>query len=315
MTLQGAVAVSVVIPAHNRRALLREVLAAAGAQAGAPPFEIVVVDDGSTDGSSEGLEDLALPVPLRVVRQPNRGPAAARNRGVAAARGALVAFLGDDTVPAPDWLAWHVEAHHARAAATPLAVIGRTEWHPRIRPTRFLAYINEQGLQFGYALIDRPEQVPFNFFYTSNLSLTRSALLEEPFDETFPYAAWEDIEASYRLTRRGLRLVYEARARVFHDHPTSFARFCSRQERVGYSAVVFWRRHPELGPFLGLGPDGPPPLPPRGRQRRLEWLVQALQKLPVSLPTKWEEGLRYHYLRGLHRGWSELVASPERSSS
>jgi hypothetical protein len=70
--------------------------------------------------------------------------------------------------------------------------------------------------------------------------------------------------------------------------------------------VVFWRRHPELGPFLGVGPEGPPPLPAAGRQRRRERLVRALQNLPLKLPALWEETLRYHYIRGLHRAWSEL---------
>ena len=145
---------------------------------------------------------------------------------------------------------------------------------------------------------------PFLYCYPSQL-LWR--LLEEPFDEAFPYPAWEDIEASYRLHRRGLRIVYEAAARTRHDHPTDFDRFCERQERAGYSAVVFWQRHPELGGFLGVGPEGPPPLPSERAQRRREGLVRALQSLPVPLRRLWREALRYHYLKGLHRGWRERV--------
>ncbi|MCZ7649668.1 MAG: glycosyltransferase [Thermoanaerobaculia bacterium] len=81
---------------------------------GAPPFEVVVVDDGSTDGTAEWLAGLRPGYPLIRLRQPNRGPAAARNAGVAAARGARVAFLGDDTVPAAGWLAWHERAWRER---------------------------------------------------------------------------------------------------------------------------------------------------------------------------------------------------------
>jgi hypothetical protein len=177
----------------------------------------------------------------------------------------------------------------------------------RLNP--FLRYVNEHGLQFGYAMIEHPEDVPFNFFYTSNLSLPRALLLAEPFDVDFPYPAWEDIEAGYRMSRRGMRLVYEPRATTAHHHPTTIVRFAARQEKAGYSAVVFHRRHPELGPFLGLGPDGPPPLPPAGRQRRLEAVVRTLQYLPVKIPRWWEEVLRYHYIRGLHRGWRETGAA------
>lgn len=310
---------SVVIPTFNRRRILADVLRALDEQQQAPLFEIVVVDDGSSDGTFEWLGERAGSRPLRRLRQQNRGPAAARNGGVAAAAGAYIAFLGDDTVPEPDWLARHWARHQGekREAHTPprLAVIGYTAWHPRMRLTPFLRFINEQGPQFGYALISDPENVPFNFFYTSNLSLAREWLLEEPFDESFPDPAWEDIEASYRLFRRGLRLVYEPRARLRHDHPTDFRRFAARQERAGASAVRFARKHPELAGFLGLGPDGPPPLPSRLTQLRKECLVRALQLLPVSLPGNWEETLRYHYLRGLHRAWREGSMEMERVGS
>jgi glycosyltransferase involved in cell wall biosynthesis len=302
----------VVVPTHDRMDVLPEVLAAVEAQRPGCGFELVVVDDGSTDGTAAFLAGAFLAgrehrIPVRAITQDNRGPAAARNAGVAAARGRLVAFLGDDTVPQEGWLAAHREAHARRGDPQALAVIGYTGWHPRMRRTAFLDYINDYGLQFGYAIIEDPEEVPFNFFYTSNLSLPRALLEAEPFDLGFPYPAWEDIETSYRLTRRhDMRLVYEPRARAAHDHPTDLARFARRQERSGYSAVVFWRRHPELGPFLGVGPGGPPPLPPAGRQRRRERLVRALQKTPLKLPALWEETLRYHYIRGLHRAWSEL---------
>ncbi len=299
--------VSVVVPTFNRRDVLPEVLAALDSQVGAPPFEVVVVDDGSSDGTAELLERYAAVsrnVPFRFLRQDNRGPAAARNAGVEVAAAPWVAFLGDDTVPAPGWLAAHRDAHR-RGGDDPLqAVIGYTGWHSRMRLNPFLRYINEYGLQFGYALITDPDDVPFNFFYTSNLSLSRELLRAEPFDLRFPYPAWEDIEVAYRMKKkRGLRLTYESRATVAHDHPTDLSRFAQRQEKAGFCGVVFYRLHPELGPFVGVGPDGPPPVPPEGRQRRLERLVRALQKFPVSLPRIWEEVLRFHYVKGLHRAW------------
>jgi glycosyltransferase involved in cell wall biosynthesis len=295
--------VSVVIPTHNRRDVLPEVLDAVEAQEGVE-LEVLVVDDGSTDGTAELLAARRFERPHRLLRQPNAGPAAARNAGVALASGRLVAFLGDDTVPESGWLREHREAHRRRGDPPSLAVIGYTAWHPRLRRTPFLDYINEHGLQFGYALIEDRERVPFNFLYTSNLSLPRALLLAEPFDLRFPYAAWEDIELAYRLERRqGLRLVYEPAARVAHDHPTDLRRFMARQERAGFSAVHFYRLHPELGAFLGLAPEGPPPLPPPGPQRLREMLVCSLQNLPLRLPRMWEDVLRFHYIRGLHRGW------------
>jgi len=299
---------SLVVPTHDRLDVLPEVLSAAEDQPDAPPYELLVVDDGSTDGTAEFLAGRPWKVPARVLRQPNRGPAAARNLGLRAAAGRWVAFLGDDTVPASDWLARHREAHRRRGDAADLAVLGYTRWHPRIRTSPFLDYINEYGLQFGYSILPDAENLPFNFFYTSNLSLRRERLLEEPFDEAFPYPAWEDIETSFRLFRRGLRLVYERQAVALHDHPTTLRRFCERQERAGYSAVVFFDRHPELAGFLGLGPEGPPALPSRWRQSLRGGLAEALQWTPARTPRLWDETLRFHYVRGLRRGWIDRAA-------
>jgi len=297
--------ISIVIPTFNRLDVLPEVLAAVEAQEGCGEFELVVVDDGSTDGTGEWLQGRSFRCPAQLLSQENAGPAAARNAGVRAACAPRVAFLGDDTVPRPGWLAAHQEAHKRLGSQAEQAVIGYTGWHPRMRLSPFLRYINEYGLQFGYRLIEDPDQVPFNFFYTSNLSLSREMLLQEPFDTRFPYAAWEDIETSYRLFCRGLRLAYEPAAVTEHDHPTDLARFAQRQEKAGYSAVVFYRLHPELAGFLGLAPEGPPPVPHKGRQWLLERLVRALQHLPVKTARWWERVLRFHYIRGLHRGWQD----------
>jgi glycosyltransferase involved in cell wall biosynthesis len=309
---------SVVVPSFNRLDVLPEVLAALDRQEGAPPFEVVVVDDGSTDGTVPFLREWCAgrrAQPLRVHFQANAGPAAARNAGVGLAQGARVAFLGDDTVPAPTWLHGHEAAWHRQGSGDELAVLGYTRWHPRTGSSPFLEYINEYGLQFGYSIIPDPAAVPFNFFYTSNLSLSRRRLLEEPFDTSFPYPAWEDIEASYRLFRRGLRMVFERDALALHHHPTSLARFFDRQEKAGYSAVVFFERHAELGPFLGLSASGPPEIPASLPQRLREWVARALQFLPVRPSGLWESAIRFHYIRGLRRGWQDhlqRVAGTER---
>ena len=171
----------------------------------------------------------------------------------------------------------------------------------------------ESDVQFGYSIIEDSDDVPFNFFYTSNLSLSRRRLLEEPFDTGFPYPAWEDIEASYRLFRRGLRLVFEREAVALHHHPTSLGRFFDRQEKAGYSAVVFYQRHPELGPFLGLAASGPPEAPALLPQRLREWVAQALQFLPVRPAGLWESALRFHYIRGLRRGWQDHLRRVSRT--
>jgi len=286
---------SVVIPTYNRLEILPRVLAALESQTIAPgAFEVIVVDDGSSDGTAAYLAGHRPAFEFHAFSQTNSGPAGARNRGVSSARGELVVFLGDDTVPEPDFLSVHAEAHRVRAGRR-IAVLGYTTWPRDRRVTPFLHHINEYGLQFGYELIRDPEAVPFNFFYTSNISLPRRAFEEHGFfDTTFPDAAWEDIELSYRLSRNGYGIVYEPRALVRHHHDITFASFRRRQERSGRAAAIFYRKHPELADFLGVSAVG---------ERIPPWT-----RLWASLCERWEipggrraidRVLTADYLRGL----------------
>jgi glycosyltransferase involved in cell wall biosynthesis len=245
-------AFSVVIPTFERPGTLFEVLGALGRQAAPPDFEVVVVDDGSRDATPERLRAFSAGYPFRFLRQANAGPAAARNRGVEEARGRLVLFLGDDIVPEPDLLAVHAAAH-ADPRPHPVAVLGYTTWPRGRRVSPFLHHINEYGLQFGYGLIEDPESVPFNFFYTSNVSLPRALLRSAGlFDVTFPHAAWEDIEAAYRMMRMGMRILYRPAAVARHHHDITFASFRRRQEKAGEAAAIFYEKHPELANFLAV---------------------------------------------------------------
>ncbi len=107
MTPGGAPLITVVIPVHNGELYLAEAVDSALAQT-YRPVEVVVVDDGSTDGTAEVAAGLGAAV--RYVHQPNRGPGGAMNRGVALARGEYVAFLSADDVWAPEKLAGQMAA-------------------------------------------------------------------------------------------------------------------------------------------------------------------------------------------------------------
>lgn len=303
-------AFSVVVPTYRRPDTLFRVLDALGSQDSPPDFEVVVVDDGSGDGTDQRLRAYRAPYPLRCFSQENAGPARARNRGVEEARGDIVLFLGDDTVPEPQLLSVHARAHEERPDP-PVAVLGYTTWPRERRVSPFLHHINEYGLQFGYGLIEDPEAVPFNFFYTSNISLPRRLLVDAGlFDTTFPHAAWEDIEIAYRLTKDGMKIVYRPQAVARHYHDITFRSFRRRQEKSGEAAAIFFERHPELGDFLGVPQaltfaNGFAP-----RERLRAWWA--------SLGERWElpgarraldRVLRDDYLRGLARslkarGWS-----------
>ena len=289
---------SVVIPTYNRVDMLLRVLDALERQHDAPPFEVIVINDGSTDGTDHAV---AQRKGIVYRAQPNGGPGRARNHGVTLASGRFVIFIGDDTVPEPDFVAEHARIHAGQDPLT--ACLGYTGWPRGERVTAFMDYINDYGLQFGYRLIEDGAVVPFNFFYTSNISIDRQLLAEHPFDTTFPAAAWEDIELAYRLDKLGLQIHYNAKAVTRHYHPMTVDSFARRQYTVGKSGAIFYRKHPELGHFLGVHEletrtlADERALEKLRRRARLGETVRMLAR-----PKVFETLMREHYLRGLRDG-------------
>jgi glycosyltransferase involved in cell wall biosynthesis len=291
---------SVVIPTYNRLDMLLRVLDALQKQVDAPSFETIVINDGSKDDT-----DRVLRVRGDIIyrAQPNSGPGRARNHGVSLARGRYVLFIGDDTVPEARFLAEHARVHRESHDDRLVACLGYTGWPRDERVTAFMDYINDYGLQFGYRLIKDGEVVPFNFFYTSNISIDRELLGPDPFDTTFPSAAWEDIEVAYRLDRLGLKIRYNARAITRHHHPMTVDSFARRQYTVGKSGAIFYRKHPELGHFLGVHELETRKLADETQLARLRRRARIGERFRVLATSKvFETLMREHYLRGLRDG-------------
>ncbi len=247
---------SVVIPSYNRRDTLERVLAAYEHQTPADlPFEVVVVDDGSSDGTRELLAAWRpRRYRFRFAHQDNSGPARARNRGIALASGELVLFTGDDIEPAPTLLAEHWRGHQALSDPGVL-ILGLTRWPPDAALTHTMRHIDGVGAQqFSYQYMKDGAEYDFRHFYTSNVSIRRRLLDREPgyFSTDFPAAAFEDAELSYRLAGHGARIVYRAAAEAYHHHHYTAGSFFRRQQRCGEMAAVLYRMWPQLEKWLGL---------------------------------------------------------------
>ncbi|HBB65751.1 MAG: hypothetical protein A2X28_06015 [Elusimicrobia bacterium GWA2_56_46] len=228
---------TVVIPTHNRVDTLKKCLKAlCGQTYSAADYGIIVVDDGSTDGTAAYAEALKkdFPVELACLRQENKGPAAARNLGIKAARGEIILFIGDDIIADSRLLEEHA-AWHAAHPGDEAAMLGYTTWSGEITITPFMKWLESSGLQFGYgALEDGSGADPARFFYTSNLSVKRAFLTANGlFDEDFPYAAFEDMELGLRLGGKGLSLFFNRAAVGLHYHYTSLEDACARMIKVG----------------------------------------------------------------------------------
>jgi glycosyltransferase involved in cell wall biosynthesis len=310
---------SILIPTHNRLSTLSLTLQAVASQTGRTgDYEVLVIDDGSTDHTADGVRRIQkdYPVPLHYFYQPNRKQGAARNLGARNAQGRFLLFLGDDTLPVERFLEEHRKTHETHQSfgrqLSKLVVIGYTTWPDDFVRTRFLDYVGEKGWQFGFSLIEDQEDVPFNFFYTSNLSMSRDFFLEVGgFDENFQEYGWEDIELSVRLKSRGMKMIYNPASVTHHHHPMSLASFLDRQRKVGYSAWDFYKRHPEMGRFLSI--DRIPSYRVRDhlKMRVVTWLCRIFEKRDwPDLSSYYPDIMTYYYMLGMLAGEDREDSTP-----
>jgi glycosyltransferase involved in cell wall biosynthesis len=197
--------ISVVIATKDRAGQLERALASLASQAGAPAFEAIVVDNGSSDDTVAVVDRAAagarFPVTYVYEAEPNRGKA--RNRGIAAARGDLVAFCDDDVRAPAGWLAAH-EAAHAAAPRARLVVNG---------PILNVASYDETPKP-GLANYSRA------FLCTCNASVPRDVLAGVGgFDEAFDLYGWEDTELGVRLRESGATWKFAWDAAIWHVKP------------------------------------------------------------------------------------------------
>lgn len=285
---------SVVIPTMNRLDCLQETVAALRVRRGEPgQVEIVVVDDGSTDGTIDWLREQVRTSDLHVVLGDHGGPARARNRGVKAASGRVVLFLGDDITPAPRLLQEHLEWHR-RHPEPEVGVLGFVPWAERMPVTPFVRWLDRRGRQFDWRGLQPGQPVPHDRYYTANVSFKRELLLMEPFDEEFRFAASEDLELGYRLRRHGVRVLYDPEAIGYHYHPMTLASVCSRMIRVGQSNRLMHRKWPELA----HRPKPPLPMPVVERLGALAKWAGSFVENRVEVPLLFDLALRCHYWVG-----------------
>jgi glycosyltransferase involved in cell wall biosynthesis len=228
--------VSVIVPVYNGEATIDSCLESLLQQArAAGDVEIIVVDDGSTDGT---ISVLSRYESVRVIRQPvNAGPAAARNRGVAEASGDIVLFTDADCTPSEDWIMEMTVPFHADARVVGAKGIYKTK-QPELT-ARFVQLEYEDK----YDKMRRDDAI--DFIDTYSAAYRRSVFLEMGgYDCRFPVACAEDVELSFRLAQKGYRMVFVERARVYHLHPFRWIDYLKKKYKFAYWRAVAIRMHP-----------------------------------------------------------------------
>jgi glycosyltransferase involved in cell wall biosynthesis len=235
--------VSVVIPTHNRRELLRRCLASFRRQsAPAGTFEVIVVIDGSTDGTAEMLADFS-PGPsfeLSVLTQLEAGASAARNAGAGGARGHVLLFVDDDMTASASLVSAHLAAYHSQEEIAGVGVIAR-----RIPPAadRFAVSRAEASRSHYEHLLMRPPN--YLDYYGGNCSVSRSLFAElEGFSVDLPVL--NDLEFAYRLREAGARFVFVPDAVVTEERRDDWREILADRELRGRVAVELQRRDPSI---------------------------------------------------------------------
>ncbi|MFN4269018.1 MAG: glycosyltransferase family 2 protein [Thermosynechococcus sp.] len=241
--------VSVIVPTYNRLPILQKCVKAIASQVWTDDldlkgYEVIVVDDGSTDCTAEWLRETSISLPhLKLFQQEHCGPAAARNLGLQFAKGEWIIFIDSDLVVKERF----IEAHLRRL------------WKEKERlgisdPVEVPAF--SYGRVINTCNFEEPTSEPYKvtdfsaaYFATGNVAIARHWLDKAGlFDTQFQLYGWEDLELGVRLKKLGLRLLKCPEAVGYHWHPPftldQVPALIEKEIERGKMAVLFYKKYP-----------------------------------------------------------------------
>lgn len=303
--------VSVVIPTHNRCAAIIRLLDALAAQATSHTFEVVVTDDGSTDGTAAALSGYRAPFELHWESTVNAGRAAARNRAIASARGRLLIMLDDDMVPPPGFIDAHVAEH---TGDEPRFVMGAAPILARPDAGPFLRYMTTTRNEHYERLSEPGRDLHVRDLYFANASVPRAVIAEVgAFDPRFRGYGGEDVDLALRLRSAGVSFRFSLAALANEAYDRTFRGLAADMEDEGRNAVMLAIDHPEAAAGQQFAEPWPQPwLWKTGRSALLaltrlmpqtsavlDSLTDALERRRCSRMHLWLRfALEYHYWLG-----------------
>jgi peptidoglycan/xylan/chitin deacetylase (PgdA/CDA1 family)/glycosyltransferase involved in cell wall biosynthesis len=241
---------SVIIATYQRRELVTSALRALAAQDYGAPFEVIVVVDGSTDGTGAALRGLDMPYPLRVVEHANAGLSRSRNRGADLAQGELLLFIDDDMEADPRLLAELDRSHRSGADVA----FGRLPLNPSSPPTILSEAVGRWADQVATTLSTQGRAPSGDQIYAGQISMRREVFdAVSGFDTGFAGAGSygnEDLDIAYRIIGRGFRVVFNPDAITYQYYATPAAVNLRQFRQVGRADVAFARKHPDLAEHL-----------------------------------------------------------------
>jgi glycosyltransferase involved in cell wall biosynthesis len=227
--------VSIVMPAYNAERTISDCLKSLAEQDFKGDYEVVVVDDGSTDSTpdiSSRFEN------VRLIRQENAGPAAARNRGAKEAKGDIILFTDSDCVPEKDWVSQMMRSFEEDPDIS--GVKGRYMTRQKELVARFVQLEYEDK----YDYMKRHKYIDFIDTYSAGFK--KGVFLQmQGYDSEFPVACAEDVELSYRMSRQGHKMVFNPSAVVYHIHPNGLWDYLKKKYKFAYWRMLAVKKNPD----------------------------------------------------------------------
>jgi glycosyltransferase involved in cell wall biosynthesis/peptidoglycan/xylan/chitin deacetylase (PgdA/CDA1 family) len=242
--------VSIVIPTYQRREIVVRSIRALANQEFDGLFEVIVVVDGSCDGSADALRQIDARFQLTVLEQPNQGAASARNQGVAVARGEILLFLDDDMEAHPQLLAEHDRSHQEGADV----VLGHIPLHPESPSGVLSRGVKCWADQRAARLTTPGEKLTLHDLLTGQMSLSRATFHSiGGFDTNFTYQGSfgnEDVDFGYRLLLGGYKIVFNIKAVSWQYYGVEPRQYLRQWRQAGRADVDFARKHPEQASLI-----------------------------------------------------------------
>ncbi len=227
--------ISVIVPVFNSEKTIGKCLDSLLNQAfPREDYEVIIVDDGSTDSTAQILKGYSV----KVITQTNRGPATARNVGAEEAKGEILLFTDADCVPSENWVEEMLKPFHDEEVK---AVKGAYKTRQKSMVARF----SQLEFEERFELLKKAPSIDMVDTYSAGYR-KKGFIHMKGFDTSFPVANNEDTELSYRMSSQGHKMVFNPNAIVYHlGHSESLKKYAVLKFWRGYWRMVVYKRFPD----------------------------------------------------------------------
>lgn len=228
------VEISVIVPAFNSEKTIAATIQSILTQHTNKSFELILVDDGSTDNTSEIAEKFSK---TRVLKQQRKGPAAARNLGAKNAQGEILLFIDADCIASRRWL-------NEMAFPFRSANVSGVQGAYKSTQSELSARFAQIEIEDRYDLIKASKEIDWIGSYSAGYR-KKDFFEANGFDESFPLASGEDPALSFKISSNGKKIVFNENAIVYHLHPKNFLQYFRTKFFRAFYRVMLYRKFPK----------------------------------------------------------------------